>query len=73
MRMMFPAAAEESLAILNTVGNAKKADNVCCGLPHLVHGLRSDFLALARENITAFADADIVVTDCASCSGVVSM
>lgn len=68
MRMMFPAAAEESLAILNTVGNAKKADNVCCGLPHLVHGLRSDFLALARENITAFADADIVVTDCASCS-----
>lgn len=68
MRMMFPEAADESLAILSSVTTVEQVDNVCCGLPHLVHGLRGDFLSLAKENITAFAAADIIVTDCASCS-----
>jgi hypothetical protein len=44
-------------------------DNVCCGLPHLGHGQWGDFLALARENITLYAAADIIVSDCASCAG----
>jgi len=69
MRMMFPEVVEETLRILGAVTAVRQVDNVCCGLPHLGHGLREDFLALARENIRLFADADIVVSDCASCAG----
>jgi glycolate oxidase iron-sulfur subunit len=69
MRMMFPAAVDETLSILGTLGAVRQVDNVCCGLPHLGHGMRGDFLALAKENIRLFADADIIVSDCASCAG----
>ncbi|MFH0909957.1 MAG: (Fe-S)-binding protein [Planctomycetota bacterium] len=69
MRMMFPGAAAETLAILQTTARILRPDNVCCGLPHLAHGLRGDFLALARKNIRLYEEADIIVSDCASCSG----
>lgn len=69
IKMMFPEAAAETLTILGTVCQPKTCDNVCCGLPHLAHGLREDFLELAKENIRLFEDADVVVCDCASCSG----
>ena len=69
MEMMFPEAAAETLAILKTTTQPLVKDNVCCGLPHLAHGLRDEFLALAKENIQLYEDADIVVTDCASCGG----
>jgi glycolate oxidase iron-sulfur subunit len=65
--MMFPAAAAETLAILESTTPVAKKDNVCCGLPHLAHGRRGDFLALARQNIAIYEDADLVVSDCASC------
>ncbi len=69
MRMMFPEAVADTLAVLGTVSTPRQVDNVCCGLPHLAHGLREDFLALAKENISLFAADDIVVSDCASCAG----
>ncbi len=69
MEMMFPEAAAETLAILGTTTKPLVKDNVCCGLPHLAHGLRNEFLELARENIRLYEDADVVVTDCASCGG----
>ncbi|MBU2226234.1 MAG: (Fe-S)-binding protein [Proteobacteria bacterium] len=69
MRMMFPGAASETLAILQTTTRVLRPDNVCCGLPHLAHGLRGDFLALARKNIRLYEEADLIVSDCASCSG----
>ena len=69
MRMMFPAAAVESLEILRTTTRIILKDNVCCGLPHLAHGLRDDFLTLAKKNIRLYEDADLVVSDCASCGG----
>ncbi len=69
MRMMFPGAASETLAILETTTRVLRKDNVCCGLPHLAHGLRKDFLALARRNIRLYEDADLIVSDCASCGG----
>ncbi len=69
MRMMFPEAVAETLKVLGTVTAVREVDNVCCGLPHLAHGLREDFLALAKENIRLFEGADIVVSDCASCAG----
>lgn len=68
MRMMFPEAAAESVKLLSTLTEPQLVPNVCCGLPHLVHGLHRDFLDLAKENIRVFAQADIVVSDCASCS-----
>ena len=68
IRMMFPEAAAETIGILNTLGKLETPENVCCGLPHLAHGLREDFFDLAKENIRLFSDADVVVCDCASCS-----
>jgi glycolate oxidase iron-sulfur subunit len=69
MRMLFPAASAETRNILATSTSVMLKDNVCCGLPHLAHGMRGDFLELARENIRLYEDADVVVSDCASCSG----
>ncbi|MDI6755393.1 MAG: (Fe-S)-binding protein [Thermodesulfobacteriota bacterium] len=69
MRMMFPAAAADSLAILKTTSQVIKRDNACCGLPHLAHGLRGEFLELARRNIVLYEEDDLVVADCASCGG----
>ena len=69
MRMMFPEAAAETLEILKTGTKPLVKDNVCCGLPHLAHGLRDEFLALARKNIDLYEDAEVVVSDCASCGG----
>jgi glycolate oxidase iron-sulfur subunit len=71
MRMLFPDAAAATRRLL--AGTAptppRTVDNLCCGLIHLAHGLRDDFLAMARENIRLFRDVDVVVSDCASCSG----
>ncbi|MEN6411333.1 MAG: (Fe-S)-binding protein [Veillonellales bacterium] len=69
MHMMFPDAEKESIAILRSVTDLQLVDNVCCGLPHLAHGLRGDFLAMAKKNIALFEKADVIVSDCASCSG----
>ncbi len=69
MRMMFPDAVAETKRILGSVSEPQFVDNVCCGLPHLAHGLRNDFLELAKENIRLYENADIIITDCASCSG----
>ena len=67
MRMMFPETSAETLNILKTGTRPMVKDNVCCGLPHLAHGFRDEFLALARENIRIYEAADVVVCDCASC------
>jgi len=67
MEMMFPEAAAQTRDILKTITSLLVKKNVCCGLPHLAHGLRGEFLALARENIRLFEDVEVVVSDCASC------
>ncbi len=67
MEMMFPEAAAQTRDILRTTTRLLTKENVCCGLPHLAHGLRDEFLALARQNIRFFEEADVVVSDCASC------
>ena len=67
MEMMFPEAAAQSRNIVKTTAPIVEKKNVCCGLPHLAHGQRRDFLALARKNIEIFDDAAVLVTDCASC------
>jgi glycolate oxidase iron-sulfur subunit len=67
MEMMFPEAAAQTRDILRTTTRLAVKNNVCCGLPHLAHGLRKEFLDLARQNIKLFGDVDVVVSDCASC------
>jgi glycolate oxidase iron-sulfur subunit len=69
MRMMFPEAAAETVSILASTAQVVERNNVCCGLPHLAHGLRGQFLDLARKNIGLYEDADLIVSDCASCGG----
>ncbi len=69
MKMMFPEAAAETVEILKTKTQLLVKDNVCCGIPHLAHGLREDFLSLTKENVALYEEADIIVTDCASCGG----
>lgn len=69
MSMMFPDAVEGTLTILRSLTKPQLIDNMCCGLPHLAHGLRADFLDMAKENISLFEKSDVIVSDCASCSG----
>ena len=69
MQMIFPEAVSETIKILNTLTKVHLVDNVCCGLPHISHGLRGDFLKLAKRNISLLQEVDVVVSDCASCSG----
>ena len=66
--MMFPEAATDTINILETITSPVIKDNVCCGLPHLAHGLRKDYIELAKYNIALYEDVELVVTDCASCS-----
>jgi glycolate oxidase iron-sulfur subunit len=71
MRMLFPDAAASTRRLLAATAPIppRPVDNLCCGLIHLAHGLREDFLAMARKNIRLFQDVDVIVSDCASCSG----
>ena len=69
MQILFPEAAAQSMEVLGRITKPVTRDNVCCGLPHLAHAMGTDFLELARENIRQFEDVDVVVSDCASCSG----
>jgi len=69
MQMMFPEAVADTLRIIETTTLPVVKENVCCGLPHLAHGLRADFFTLAKKNIALYEDTEVVVTDCASCGG----
>lgn len=69
MQILFPEAASQTLEVLGRVTKPVTRNNVCCGLPHLAHAMEQDFLDMAKENIRQFEDVDVVVSDCASCSG----
>lgn len=69
MQILFPEAAKQTLEVLGRITSPVTRDNVCCGLPHLAHAMEADFFKLAKENIRQFEDVDVVVSDCASCSG----
>ena len=69
MQILFPEAAAQTMNLLESITKPVTRDNVCCGLPHLAHAMGPDFRELAKENIRQFEDVDVVVSDCASCSG----
>lgn len=67
----FPEIGEATMDLLVATGhNPVVADNVCCGLPPYSYGDLESARALARRNIEALqaTGADIILTDCASCS-----
>ena len=83
MNFGFPDAAEDSLRLLADCGyGVRVADNICCGLPAYTHGHLDLARDLARRNLAALAPlrnaakphqaalagAEVVVSDCASCS-----
>jgi len=69
MNFGFPDAAEDTLCVLAHLGyGIVIADNQCCGLPAYTHGHLDLARELARANLRALAEADLIVTDCASCS-----
>jgi len=67
MKLFFPEVSGSSTRILSRISEVKIPDNVCCGMPHAAHGMEKIAGRLAKRNILAFADADVIVTDCASC------
>lgn len=69
IKMMFPEVAANTVKIMETTTPLVQKDNYCCGVPHLAHGMREDFISLAKQNIMLYEDVDIIVADCASCSG----
>jgi len=70
MQMMFPDAAASSRKLIEKTapGKLQRISNKCCGLVHLAHGMRSDFIELTKDNMRLYENTDIIVTDCASCS-----
>lgn len=69
MNFGFPDAAEDSLRLLAACGyGVRVADNICCGLPAYTHGHLDLARDLARTTMRILEGADIIVTDCASCS-----
>ncbi len=67
MKMFFPAAAQATVKLLSRTAEVTIPESACCGMPHLAHGMADQAQALAKKNIEAFADADRIITDCASC------
>ena len=70
MKLFFPEAAKSSVRILSKNAEITVPESVCCGMPHIAHGMGEFAERLAKRNMTAFAEADLIVTDCASCGSV---
>jgi len=67
MKMLFPDVAKSSIRLLRQLSDVAVPDCNCCGMPHLGHGMRTQAVSLAKDNIERFSVFDIIVTDCASC------
>jgi glycolate oxidase iron-sulfur subunit len=69
--MIFPDASAATVRVLAYNGcEVVTPKNVkCCGMPHLSYGEVAAARALARHNIEILEklDADVIVTDCATC------
>ena len=75
--MMSQLFAEESLATVNVLTRfgcevITPRQQLCCGAPQDDQGEREQARRFARNNIALFesiGDVDVIVTDCAACSG----
>lgn len=67
MKMFFPEAAESTISVLGKVSAVSVPDSVCCGMPHMAHGMGEIADKLAKETINTFEGYDAIITDCGSC------
>ncbi len=67
MKLFFPEASHATVNVLRKTAEVVVPESVCCGMPHLAHGMADQAKALAKKNIEAFTEADWIITDCASC------
>jgi len=68
---VLPQVSEATVEVLVKTGaTVRIADNCCCGLPAYGYGDLEAARAMARKNIEALEklDADVVLTECGSCS-----
>ncbi|HEY3217108.1 MAG TPA: heterodisulfide reductase-related iron-sulfur binding cluster [Candidatus Eisenbacteria bacterium] len=66
---LFPRVNREAVRLLVLAGCevAVPAAQTCCGALHAHAGLRREAKSLARENLRAFGDAEVIVTTSAGC------
>ena len=76
MNFQLPDAAEATWRVLQATGcHVEVVRNNCCGQPAYAYGDKPATRALARQNVDLYAQApqhDFVVTDCGSCSSMLS-
>jgi len=66
---LFPQVGEMAVALLNRLGYSVLLAKTqgCCGIPATSSGDGEAVERLAARNVSAFAEADMIVTACASC------
>lgn len=69
MNVLFPDAALSAVRVLSLLGYDVLTPRgiVCCGAPQMTMGEIDSAKEMARRNIRAFDEVDIIVTDCAAC------
>ncbi|MBI5014431.1 MAG: (Fe-S)-binding protein [Deltaproteobacteria bacterium] len=68
---VLPHVSEDTVDVLVHAGaRVRIADNCCCGLPAYGHGDLEAARRMARKNVEALErlDAELIVTECGSCS-----
>ncbi|MFZ1994551.1 MAG: (Fe-S)-binding protein [Solirubrobacteraceae bacterium] len=70
---MFPQTGQAVVAVLERLGVAVDfpLEQTCCGQMHFNTGYAQETIPLVRRFVTAFADAELVVSPSASCVGMV--
>ena len=69
MKLFFPEVAESTIKVLQRVSEVCVPESVCCGMPHIAHGMGDTADELAQTTIETFAGYDDIITDCGSCGG----
>gem|GEM_PF-6911565 len=69
MNVLFPEAALSAVRILSLLGYDVLTPRgiVCCGAPQMTMGEIDSAKEMARRNMRAYDEVEIIVTDCAAC------
>lgn len=71
--MIYPGTGVSVVEILDHLGIEVRfpLNQTCCGQPAFNSGFQADARAVARQFLTAFADAEVIVTPSGSCASMV--
>ncbi len=69
MNVLFPEAALSAVRVLSLLGYDVLTPRgiVCCGAPQMTMGEIDSAKEMARRNMRAYDEVEIIVTDCAAC------